>query len=109
MNQMKECGLKSETIAQIISIFKKFTAIESVVLYGSRAKGNYKNGSDIDLTLKGKNLTLAMLNKVAVELDDLLLPYSFDLSLFDEINNPELLAHIHRAGVIFYQKNGAGV
>lgn len=105
MSLLKECGLKSETLEKIIPLFKKFPEIEIVVLYGSRAKGTYKNGSDIDLTFKGKNLTLAMLNKIAIELDDLLLPYTFDISLYEKINNPELLAHINRVGIIFYQRN----
>jgi predicted nucleotidyltransferase len=72
------------------------------VLYGSRAKGNYKNGSDIDLTLKGKNLNLLILGKIDEQLDDLLLPYTFDLSIYHQISNAELLNHMNRVSKIFF-------
>lgn len=105
MTQIVECGLKSETIKKIIAVFETFPAVKIAILYGSRAKGIYKNGSDIDLTLKGNNLTLQDLNKINIALDDLLLPYTFDLSLYENIHNPELLSHINRVGIIFYQKS----
>ncbi|WP_229215888.1 nucleotidyltransferase domain-containing protein [Dyadobacter frigoris] len=72
------------------------------MLYG--AKGNYKNSSDIDLTLKGKQLTLFILGKVDEQLDDLLLPYTFDLSIYHQINSPELLHHMNRVGKLFFSK-----
>jgi len=61
-----------------------------VILYGSRARGNYRNGSDIDLALVGKELDLTTLFKVETELDDLLLPYKIDLSIHHKIENPDL-------------------
>ncbi|MCF2446054.1 nucleotidyltransferase domain-containing protein [Dyadobacter sp. CY345] len=82
-----EYGLKENIIQRIQSVLSNFPEIEEVTLYGSRAKGNYKNGSDIDLTLKGKNLTLLILGKVDEQLDDLLLPYTFDLSIYHQINS----------------------
>ena len=97
-------GLKKETIEKIIDIFKRHDEIEAVLLYGSRAKGNFKPGSDIDLTLIGKGLKLTLLNKVSFELDDLLLPYSFDLSLYHHIKQPDLIDHIQRVGKVFYSK-----
>ena len=78
-------GLKKETIEKISEIFKRYDEIEEIILYGSRAKGNFKPGSDIDLTLIGKGLNLTVLNKISLELDDLLLPYQIDLSIFDRI------------------------
>lgn len=71
-------------------------------IYGSRAKGNYKNGSDIDLTLKGNHLNLSLLNQIANELDDLMLPYTFDLSIYSHISNEALIEHIDRVGKLFY-------
>ncbi|WP_197904747.1 nucleotidyltransferase domain-containing protein [Desulfosarcina alkanivorans] len=56
-------------------------------MYGSRAKGNFKPGSDIDLTLKVNRLNLHLLNKISLELDDLLLPYTVDLSIYTISNN----------------------
>jgi predicted nucleotidyltransferase len=78
--------------------------VERAVLYGSRAKGNYKPGSDIDLTLFGANLTRQLCATIDDELDDLLLPYSIDLSVFSELKHPELEAHIERVGKVMYQR-----
>jgi predicted nucleotidyltransferase len=94
-------GLKEKTIEQINAVFAKHPQIEQAVLYGSRAIGNYKNGSDIDITLKGSNLNLAIINKICNELDDLLLPYTFDISIFNQITNPDLLDHINKFGINF--------
>lgn len=98
-------GLKQETIDRINNIFDRYSNIEKVILYGSRAKGNYLPGSDIDLTLKGDGINLEEINKISNELDDLLLPYSFDLSIFNQISNPDLTGHIEREGKIFFKRS----
>ena len=72
--------------------------VEQVVLYGSRAKGSYREGSDIDLAVKGK-LTFDNLVKMSVNLDDLNLPWKIDLSLYSQIKNRDLLDHIDRVGI----------
>ncbi len=98
-------GLKNVTIKKICAIFSRYPQVEKAVIYGSRAKGNYKNGSDIDLTLCGDaDLTLKVLYKIMNELDDLLLPYTIDLSIFSDISDPDLVEHIKRVGVIFYAR-----
>lgn len=97
-------GLKDKVIQEIGGVFSKYPQIEKAILYGSRAKGNYRNGSDIDLTLQGEGLTLTMLFRIETELDDLMLPYKIDLSNFHQIGNPDLVAHIERVGLVFYQK-----
>ncbi|UZO82391.1 nucleotidyltransferase domain-containing protein [Aquimarina sp. ERC-38] len=97
-------GLKEKHIVAINSILRIHPEIEEAILYGSRAKGNHRNGSDIDLTLKGDTLTLFQLFKIETELDDLLLPYQIDLSIYQKIENPDLMEHIERVGVIFYRK-----
>ena len=97
-------GLKDTTISQIQHVFIQYPQLEKATLYGSRAKGNFKNGSDIDLTLEGKGLSLSVLHKIDNDLDDLLLPYTFDLSIFKHIDNVELIDHIKRVGIIFYEK-----
>jgi predicted nucleotidyltransferase len=68
--------------------------------------GNYKPGSDIDLILEGMALTLKQLNIIENELDDLLLPYELDVSIYHQIDNPDLLEHVERVGVVFYTKAG---
>jgi len=62
-------------------------------------------GSDVDITLKGENLKLKLLNKISLDIDDLLLPYSFDISIFQQITIPDLIEHIERFGKVFYRKN----
>lgn len=101
-SQAMQFGLKPDTISRINSVLAAHPDIEQAVLYGSRAKGNYRAGSDIDLCLKGEALTLTQLLKIENELDDLLLPYKIDLSLHHALDNPELIDHIRRAGVVFY-------
>ncbi len=96
-------GLKQSTLAMINSVFANYPNVKMVILYGSRAKGNYRSGSDIDLTLVGENLNLSLLWKIENELDDLLQPYKIDLSIRDQIDNPNLLAHIERFGKVFYE------
>lgn len=98
-------GLKKETVQKIKSILASYTAVEEAVLYGSRAKGNFRPGSDIDLVLKGNNLNLQMINKISLDLDDLLLPYLFDLSIYHQITNADLIEHIGRVGKVFYKKD----
>ena len=99
-------GLSSDTIRKIKQAIAKVEAIEKVVLYGSRAKGNYRTGSDIDITLYGESLSLNnSVYPLMEELEELLLPYSFDISVFEHIDNKDLIEHINRAGRIFYLKN----
>lgn len=97
-------GLSDSTIEKISTVFARHPGIDKAVLYGSRAKGNYKPGSDIDLTLYGTGLTVQHCADIADELDDLLLPYTIDLSVFESLNHPELQEHIRRVGVVFYQR-----
>lgn len=98
-------GLKDNVIDRILQVFSSFSQVEEAILYGSRAKGNFRNGSDIDLVLKGKELDLRVMNQLSEKLDDLLLPYTLDVSIYRQITDPDLLDHISRVGVIFYQKN----
>ena len=98
-------GLKEATIEKIGAVLARYPQVEKAVPYGSRAKGNYKNGSDIDLTLcGGADLTLHVQYRISDELDDLLLPYTIDLSIFGHIGDPDLIEHIQRLGMTFYEK-----
>ncbi|WP_221394682.1 nucleotidyltransferase domain-containing protein [Dyadobacter sp. NIV53] len=97
-------GLSQITIQNITSVLQQFPDVEQVVIYGSRAKGNFKPGSDIDFVFKGTNLTSLLMTRIDHQLDDLLLPYNFDLSIYNQIDNAELTNHIERIGKIFYEK-----
>ncbi|MEL7510846.1 MAG: nucleotidyltransferase domain-containing protein [Cyanobacteria bacterium J06554_3] len=97
-------GLKRHIIQQIVSVLKQHPEIESAILYGSRAMGNFRPGSDIDLTLTGDALNYRTVARVENEIDDLLLPYLFDISIFSHIENPNVVDHIQRVGITFYQR-----
>lgn len=97
-------GLPATTLEKIRSILIQHPEVSKAVLYGSRAKGNYKNGSDIDLTLHGRDLTPETLAQIADELDNLLLPYTIDLSIFEQLTDADFIEHIQRVGSIFYEK-----
>jgi len=99
-------GLSQQTIKSIQAVLSAHANVHKAVLYGSRAKGNYREGSDIDLTLFGP-LDIHTLAEIADEIDDLLLPYLFDISLFDSLSNPELREHIRRVGKVFYEQSPA--
>ena len=74
-------GLSDQTLQKIHDVFVRYPQVEEAVLYGSRARGDYKNGSDIDLTLHGgDSLTHTILSKIANDLEDQLLPYTIELS-----------------------------
>lgn len=98
-------GLEDNNIEEIRAVFRKFLTIDAVILYGSRAKGNFKTGSDIDITLIGENLSYKDLVNISLEVDDLLLPYEFDLSIYNDIESEDLIRHIKRIGVEFYRKS----
>ncbi|MCH2533332.1 MAG: nucleotidyltransferase domain-containing protein [Bdellovibrionales bacterium] len=95
-------GLKADTIKKIISIFIQHPNIKKVILYGSRAKGNFRPESDIDLTIIGPKMDLTELLQIETELDDLYLPYKIDLSLYHKLEDPNFIDHINRVGTIFY-------
>lgn len=98
-------GLKETVIEQITGVLSSHSEVESAILYGSRAKGNYRRGSDIDLTLTGECLTYRTVARIEDEIDDLLLPYLFDISILSYIDNPDVLAHIRRVGIPLYERD----
>ena len=95
-------GLSKQVINNMCDVFLHYPEIKQVTLYGSRAKGNFKPGSDIDITMKGDGLSLKHLTAVSSELDELLLPYTIDLSIYHQIDNESLIEHIDRVGIPFY-------
>lgn len=105
---MKRFGLPEEQINGIKRIFSKYRQIDTVLIYGSRALGTHQPSSDIDLTLKGNDLNLSLLSKIEHDLDDLLLPCKFDITIYDRISNPDLLDHISRVGKEIYRRNDSG-
>lgn len=99
-------GLKNDIVDKINRAISSVPVIEEAIVYGSRAKGNSKPGSDIDIALKGNKITMDDLNRLNRILDDLLLPYTFDLTILRRIDNQELLDHIERVGIVLYTRMG---
>lgn len=95
-------GLSSQTISLLLSAFSKFPAIEKVKIFGSRAMGSYKPGSDIDLAIFAKPFSYNDLLDVELAIEDLELLYKVDLIDYSKIDHKELKEHIDKVGKIFY-------
>ena len=98
---MTDIGLPAHVITKLCGIFQDYPLIRRVILYGSRAMGTYRPGSDIDLCIEAEALGLTELLAIENRIDDLLLPWKVDLSLLHHIDNPALLHHIRRVGIDF--------
>ncbi|MBD2847792.1 nucleotidyltransferase domain-containing protein [Paenibacillus sp. IB182496] len=99
-------GLSDTDIQYIRTTLSKFEAVEKAVLFGSRAKGNYKRGSDIDLAVYGDNIDVDTLSKLHALLEDSSpMPYLFDIVDGSHLTHKGLLDHIERIGKIIYTKH----
>lgn len=99
-------GLPPAAVQKIRTVLSAHPGVDQAILYGSRAKGTHKPGSDIDLTLVGDGLVHRDLLDITDELDDLMLPYEIDLSILGSIDHQGLRDHIHRVGKEFYRRPG---
>ena len=96
-------GIYPKSYHEILKIIESCRSIDEVIIYGSRAKGNYREGSDIDITILGA-VTAADFNKLWQDLDDSYVPYKFDISIYNKLNSDSLKEHIERAGKTFYKR-----
>jgi uncharacterized protein len=99
-------GIPEARLEQLLATISREPRVHGVVLYGSRAKGNYREGSDIDLCLDAPELDYSSLLRMETELDDLLLPWKIDLAVRQKIDNPDLIAHIDRVGMTLFTREG---
>jgi uncharacterized protein len=99
----QELGLSDRTVQTLLGIFAKQPTIRAAIVYGSRAKGNYREGSDIDISLDAPDLSFDALGSILGELDDSDVPYLVDLSKLQDIKNPALIDHIRRVGKVLYK------
>lgn len=93
-------GLSEKDIDMVLEAVQKFPEIEDVIIFGSRALGNYKKGSDVDMAIKGTSITI----HTVLGLSDLLnevypLPYYFDIVHYETISNSNLIKHIKAHGI----------
>ena len=96
-------GIYPKSYSEILKIIEDCSSIEEVIIYGSRAKGNYKEGSDIDITLLGE-ITKSDFNKLWQDLDDSYIPYKFDISIYNHLKSDSLKEHVQRVGQTFYKR-----
>ncbi|CAN5249490.1 nucleotidyltransferase domain-containing protein [soil metagenome] len=97
-------GLKENDINTIVEVLQKYPEVTQAVVFGSRAKGNYKNGSDVDIAVKGAKATLYIAETISGILnEDTQIPYRFDVLSYNDLCNQDLKDHIDRVGVVFYQ------
>lgn len=101
-------GLDEQVIADIAKVLARHPSVERAVLYGSRAKGCHKPGSDIDLNLQGEAITPKERDRILLELDNLNLPYSIDVTVHSQISHEKLKEHIERVGKVVYQAGQSG-
>lgn len=94
-------GLPQAACDRIVTVLRDYPEIDRATIFGSRAKGNYRPGSDIDLCLDAPALSMRRRLELENRLDDLLLPWKIDLLVREEIDNQALLDHIERVGIAF--------
>lgn len=98
-------GLSQQDIAEILKAFRIFPEIDEAILFGSRAKGNYKPGSDVDIAIKGPKIEHSCVASLSYILnEESSLPYFFDIVHFEQIAEPELVQHIERVGKRMYER-----
>ena len=96
-------GLRQEDIAYIVNSMQPFAEIEKAAIFGSRAKGSHKPGSDVDIAVWGDNITFSTVSSLHARLEDESpLPYFFDIVDYSHLTHEELKSHIDRVGVVFY-------
>ncbi|MBC8039849.1 MAG: nucleotidyltransferase domain-containing protein [Opitutaceae bacterium] len=95
-------GLSEDTRTQISCVLARFPEVERATLFGSRAKGSHRAGSDIDLALVGTALDWRMLGRIEDAFDVSSLPYRFSLLHHNAGTDPEVAAHIARVGREIY-------
>lgn len=105
---MKQAGIQQQDIDLLSSVFRNYSDIQQVVLFGSRAKGIARANSDIDLAILGIENELQIAS-LSMELDELPLPYKFDVISFSTIHNLSLRQHIERVGIVIYKMDEEGV
>jgi predicted nucleotidyltransferase len=100
-----EFGLRQLDLDQIVHILQKFSAVEKALIFGSRAKGNYKKGSDVDIAVMGRCVDHQVVAALSFQLnEESLLPYFFDIVHFDKVKEKELIEHIKRVGKCIYER-----
>jgi predicted nucleotidyltransferase len=98
-------GLKEEDIAYIVAALSKFDEIKKAAIFGSRAKGNYKPGSDVDLAIFGEDISFSTISRLHFILEEESpMPYFFDIVDYTHLVHQELKEHINRVGTTIFER-----
>ncbi|MCL2739762.1 MAG: nucleotidyltransferase domain-containing protein [Oscillospiraceae bacterium] len=101
----EKIGMTEKQFSDIVSVFAKFPQIERAVVFGSRAKGNFKKYSDVDICLYGE-FDYLFDEHIKLELDELYVIFEFDVLSYNHLSNEKLKEHIDRVGITIYERNG---
>ena len=104
MTTLNEFGLSDWTMNDLRSVFRRHPKVHKVILFGSRAKGNFRMGSDIDLALVGEDIDHEELLRIYNDIDDLGLLYKVDLLHYEEKQGTPIGDHIERIGKVFFSR-----
>jgi predicted nucleotidyltransferase len=103
--QMEKTGLTADDWHKITTSALHFSEVEQLVLFGSRAMGNYKTGSDVDFAIKGRSIPYQTAIRLSEQLNEVLpLPYFFDVVNYADVQEPDLRAHIDRVGITVFNR-----
>ncbi|SHH90943.1 nucleotidyltransferase domain-containing protein [Clostridium grantii] len=98
-------GLRQIDLQYIISTISNIDEIEKAIIFGSRAKGNYKQGSDIDIAIVGEKINFSVVARLHSMLEEFSpTPYFFDIVDFTHLEHKDLSEHIQRVGQIIYER-----
>lgn len=104
MSEHRKYGLLESDLESILEVLRSNSKIDQVILFGSRAKGDNSNGSDIDLAIRGKDLKLDDILDAKTRFDELPIPYKIDLIIYERISEQDLKDHVDRVGVVLYER-----
>ncbi|MCX6274245.1 MAG: nucleotidyltransferase domain-containing protein [Bacteroidetes bacterium] len=103
---MNQFGLTEAALKVIVGKIAPHPEIEKAVIFGSRAIGNYKNGSDVDIALFGSDVSFKLTADISAELNEhTTQPYFFDLLNFNSIDNDDLKRHVNDFGKVIFERS----
>jgi predicted nucleotidyltransferase len=103
--QSSSFGLSDNAHQTLLSTFRLYPEVKKVIVYGSRAKGNFSARSDIDLVIRDSQVSMNKLGEIRDQLEESDFPYLVDLQIYEDITNENLIEHIKRVGKVIYERS----
>jgi len=98
MQTLSSYGLTDRDANIIFGIFNNYSDVRNVLIFGSRAKGVFHKGSDVDLAIDNSDISLKTICKIKSDFEESSLPYRVDVVDVKSLNKKELTEHIKRVG-----------